>query len=479
MVEFCWPDSVKLSVPIRWAELGEKRRCYSLSVSDMSRLIGIVSVALLVIAGSAAAKFRGPISGVIETSDGRNLTDVVVQLRCSTQAIHGTVTSEIETRIVETGKRFRIRWAWAGLVPAAGGCNVQAHHPLYVSAEMRAADEFSVDLGVIKLEPYLDVLSQQPSTMVVSRSQPWPFSLLYTHIHHAYSDFALVHPAKNRHALAKYADPLFDFFERSVAQLPTSLHDDNPSITKLRQRLADYQLATSWQASNDRAGLTASIQAGDMDAVRTLINTGVDLNAWDAQGNSPLHIAAVENNPDLIALLLNAGAEIDRQRWGSGDTPLLEAVQHHSDEATLLLLERGADPTYAAWRGPPLQSAVSQNARALVIDALIAHGAIKNARESRHIIAVFFTAARTQHKGPTIRRLVDAGISVDVRDERQQTALMLAAWTGRAESVTTLLELGADPHAKDADGITATDKAQTRGHDKIAELLSALVEQTP
>ena len=35
----------------------------------MSRLTGIVGVALLVIAGPTIAKFRGPISGVIETSD--------------------------------------------------------------------------------------------------------------------------------------------------------------------------------------------------------------------------------------------------------------------------------------------------------------------------------------------------------------------------------------------------------------------------
>ena len=337
----------------------------------MNRLIGIVCVALLIIAGPSEAKFRGPISGVVETSDGRSLTDVVVQLKCSAQGIQRNVTSESETRIVETGKRFRVLWAWAGLAPAAGGCRVQVHHPLYVSATVRAADDFTIDLGVIELEPYLDVLSQQPNTAVVSPSRPWPFSLLYTHLRHAYSDFALVHPAKNR--------------------------------------------------------------------------------------------------PEIITLLLNAGADIDRQRWGSGDTPLLEALQHRSDAATLLLLERDTDPAYAAWRGPPLRSALSQNARMPIIEALIAHGAIKNAREPRHIIAVFFAAATSAHRGPTLRRLVDAGISVDVRGERQQTALMLAAWTGRTESITTFLELGADPHAKDADGITAMDKAQVKGHDKIAQ----------
>jgi hypothetical protein len=93
----------------------------TLVANNMSRLIGIVSVALLVIAGPAIAKFRGPISGVIETNDGRSLTDVVVQLKCYAQGIQGTATSEIESRIVETGKRFRILWAWVGLVPATSG----------------------------------------------------------------------------------------------------------------------------------------------------------------------------------------------------------------------------------------------------------------------------------------------------------------------------------------------------------------------
>jgi hypothetical protein len=375
----------------------------ALVTNNMSRLICIISVALLFIAEPAVAKFRGPISGFIETSDGRNLTDVVVLLKCSAQGIQRNVTSESETRIVETGKRFRILW----IAPAAGGCSV------------RAADEFKVDLGVIKLEPYLDVLSQKPSTAVVSRGRPWPFSLLYTHLGHAYSDFALVHPAKNRPALAKYADPLFDIFERSVAALPTSMHDDNPSITKLRQRLADYQLATGWQAPNDRAGFTASIQAGDLDSVRTLIDAGVDLDAWDSQGNSLLHIAAVENHPEIITLLLDAGADIDRQRWGSGDTPVLEAVQHHNDEVTLLLLKRGADRTRRHQ---------------------------ECSRSSAHYYGVL---CRSQ---------------------------VCAQRAGRAESVTTHLELGADPQAKDADGIAAVDKAQAKGHDKIAELLSALVK---
>lgn len=437
----------------------------------MHKLICIVACTLLLSAAEASAALRGPISGVVETSDKRALNDVVVSLRCSAYGINSVRTSEVETRFVNTGEKFRVAWAWAGLAPAPGGCVVQVHHPLYATATVRVPDEFSVDLGVTELVPYLDVANNKPDSAATSRSQPWPFPLLLRHLDHSYNDFALAHPSKNRKMLAKYAEPLEELFERSVALLPTSLHDDNPSITKLRERLMDYQRVTGWQIPADRIELSSLAQAGDIGGVRALLDAGADPNTWNADGNSPLHIAALANNVELIEVLLDAGADIDRPRWSSGDSPLLEAVQYHREAATLLLLERGADPTYAAWRGPALLSAVSQNARTPIVEALIAHGAIENARESDDLVRILFAAARDKGKGATIRRLVGAGIPVDLRHDNGQTALMLAAWMGRIESVRTLIDLGADVSAKDLAGATAVEKARARGHDNIVDLL--------
>jgi ankyrin repeat protein len=59
-------------------------------------------------------------------------------------------------------------------------------------------------------------------------------------------------------------------------------------------------------------------------------------------GDTPLHVAATRGDARIIALLLDAGAEIDA-RGEYGHTPLHEAVGQGHIEAAKLLLSRGAD----------------------------------------------------------------------------------------------------------------------------------------
>ena len=47
------------------------------------------------------------------------------------------------------------------------------------------------------------------------------------------------------------------------------------------------------------------------------------------------------------------------------------------------------------------------------------------------------------------------GLGIDVRDGAFMTALMWAAFHGRTEQVRVLIAKGADPSAKDMDGMTA------------------------
>jgi hypothetical protein len=73
---------------------------------------------------------------------------------------------------------------------------------------------------------------------------------------------------------------------------------------------------------------------GDVAAVRTLIELGADPNlaAPDAEGNTPLHLAAFSEHAEVIALLLQAGARRDA-RNDLGDTPLDYARRWHREEA--------------------------------------------------------------------------------------------------------------------------------------------------
>ena len=76
-----------------------------------------------------------------------------------------------------------------------------------------------------------------------------------------------------------------------------------------------------------------------------LLEHGAHLNARNQDGGTPLHDAALGGSADVIALLLDRGAQIDTRDLQSGATPLMVAASLGRAEALTLLLKRGADPT--------------------------------------------------------------------------------------------------------------------------------------
>lgn len=437
----------------------------------LQRALALLVLTLALVPALGARRLQGPIWGVVETSDGRVLEDIVVRLRCASHFLHGASASDYETRIVATGESFRFVWAWGGLSPV--GCNVRVHHPLYLSGHASVGDDFANDLGTITLQSFDEFLSAGPTDPPLSASYPWPQHELQQHLASSYSYFVLQHPERQRATLARYAPALNDIFERSVARLPTSLHDDNPTIETMRKQLVRYNEATGWKIPAQRLALADAVRNDNATLMRELLAAGADPDGYDDAGNAPLHIAVMRDDLRLIEILLDAGAEIDRPRTGAGDTPLLEAVQHHRDDATLLLLARGADPTYSAWRGPALRCAIQQNARQKVVDALIEHGAIENARDPGHIVRLFRDAARAG-KSAILRKLVAAGVPPDLANENGYTALMAAARQGYVEAVRTLIELGASVNAREKSGKTALSEASENGHDRVVALLEEM-----
>lgn len=73
--------------------------------------------------------------------------------------------------------------------------------------------------------------------------------------------------------------------------------------------------------------------------VEKFLNSGVDVNAKDENGYTPLHAAAEYAHLDLIEFLLEKGAEINIKD-NDGDSPLHAC---ESAEAAAFLVERDAD----------------------------------------------------------------------------------------------------------------------------------------
>jgi ankyrin repeat protein len=70
-----------------------------------------------------------------------------------------------------------------------------------------------------------------------------------------------------------------------------------------------------------------------------------------------------------------------------------------------------------------------------------------------------------------VKLLLSLGAAIDSVDDRENTALMLAAKNGQTEVVRFLLSKGADKGLRDANGLTALEHAKGQGHQDIVQLL--------
>ena len=92
----------------------------------------------------------------------------------------------------------------------------------------------------------------------------------------------------------------------------------------------------------NQAGESALMLAalkGDLVWTRKLLERGAQVKP---AGWSPLHYAATSNQPTVVALLLDRGADINAES-PNRTTPLMMAARYGTEENVNLLLARGAD----------------------------------------------------------------------------------------------------------------------------------------
>jgi ankyrin repeat protein len=78
---------------------------------------------------------------------------------------------------------------------------------------------------------------------------------------------------------------------------------------------------------------------GQVDLARKLIERGAKVRK---SGWTPAHYAASGPSAELLALLLDRGADIDA-RAPDGNTPLMQAARFGTEDSIKLLVQRGAD----------------------------------------------------------------------------------------------------------------------------------------
>jgi ankyrin repeat protein len=180
---------------------------------------------------------------------------------------------------------------------------------------------------------------------------------------------------------------------------------------------------------------------GDVDAVRTALADGAELETRDANGRTPLLRAALADRVEAATVLVAAGADVNAQddredsAWlvtgVTGSVAMMRALLPGSPDVTLTNRFGGVSVIPASERG--------------------------------HVAYVRAVLAETD-------------IAVDHVNRLGWTALLEAVILGdggrtHQEVVEVLLAAGADPLVPDTDGVTARAHAERRGFQGIAAVL--------
>ena len=122
------------------------------------------------------------------------------------------------------------------------------------------------------------------------------------------------------------------------------------------------------------ASMLDAVKKGDAKTVSKMVAEKKDVNIANKYGDSPLHMAIYKKRPDIAAILLNAGADIEA-KTKKGRTPLMEAARVDCMECLKLLIEKGADVNIEApGESSALMSAAKKN-NMEAVDLLLVHGA--------------------------------------------------------------------------------------------------------
>uniref|UniRef100_A0A7S0ZVA1 Uncharacterized protein n=1 Tax=Noctiluca scintillans TaxID=2966 RepID=A0A7S0ZVA1_NOCSC len=115
-------------------------------------------------------------------------------------------------------------------------------------------------------------------------------------------------------------------------------------------------VAFAWVVRSDRDTLPLIWAAGEgaSEQVQELLDAGHSVSERTADGESTLHVAAIQGDIATVRALLAARADVNA-RTNKGKmlsmTPLHWAIYHGHKQMVLLLLQSGADPLAADENG--------------------------------------------------------------------------------------------------------------------------------
>jgi ankyrin repeat protein len=234
-------------------------------------------------------------------------------------------------------------------------------------------------------------------------------------------------------------------------------------LAKVRLLLAHGANVNTASKRGRTALFLAAMTDRSADTVRLLLAKGADPKITDSFKNTILNAAAAGNDIETIRMIINAGVDVNAANV-IGTTPLIVSAGSNGNvQAVKMLLSKGARVNAVAVV-PFLYPGVAPKSGVPTLGSITALG-----------MAAPFGSPEL------IRALLDAGADVNVKDARGMTPLMLAVGTDHQDPavIQMLLDHGANLEPKSILGETAHDWARKVAFPAGIQLLKAKTDETP
>lgn len=219
------------------------------------------------------------------------------------------------------------------------------------------------------------------------------------------------------------------------------------------------------------SALMYALKSGKKDVVEYIATKTKRINTANAKGMSPLQLAVRKNRIDLVAVLVDNGADLDILDKDSR-TVVYDAVAENNLDMINVLKLNGCDINVYDKEGiSPLMYAVEQTNRQMAMCELIRLGANVNYQPPKNYRNALMNAIIADNR-TAMDILLKNGTDLNASDINGRTALMYCAKKGNREGIRVLISRGADIFAKDKNGKTAKDIALENGYQGSAEILA-------
>ncbi|KAF5686699.1 ankyrin protein 1 [Fusarium denticulatum] len=251
----------------------------------------------------------------------------------------------------------------------------------------------------------------------------------------------------------------------------TTLANSHLDIAKL---LVDAGASPTAKNVHGYTPLHVATRWSSGETVEFLLACGASIADKDLAGRTAVEIAAIWGDFATLEVMLSRKEEIERMEHGPDMHPVNLAVDSENKKCMALLLSHGFSPNVVTSRGDMALRMAIESRRLDLCKMLLESNADPDLTPDK--ISTPLIQAISEGDLDIVKMLIEHKATVDKReappsDGLSRTPLQVAVDWNRPDIVQYLLEKGADPDARDSDGIPVIGSAVSGGHINMVQWL--------